>query len=259
MSANITKAQVVQDGLVNYWSFDQAGIGAGIVKDVWGENDGTIMGDPKLVTGKVGKALQFDGVDDCVSIGNISALSGENVTITAWVYWQGGTGNYDPIVTQSDAAWAGYYFYIYSAEAVKSLAFWLDDVEAITQTSFPEDEQHFVTAVHDDTNLEIYIDGVSGGTQAKTGSGISKTGYIGFDDYTPAPEHFKGIIDEVAVYDRVLSEDEIVQNMNADGMAAVSPTKELALTWGEIKVSRQLCHRKHRQVSLLRMLTCLCL
>jgi hypothetical protein len=238
MSANITKAQVVQDGLVSYWSFDEAYIRGDTVKDVWGQNDGTIMGNPEIVEGKFGKALEFDGVDDCVSIGNISALSGGNVTITAWVYWEGGTGNYDPIVTQSDADWAGYYFYIYSAEAVKSLAFWLDDVEAITQTSFPEDEWHFVTAVHDDTNLEVYINGVLGGTQAKTGLGISKTGYIGFDDYTPAPEYFKGIIDEVGIYDRVLSEDEIVQNMSADGMAAISPTKRLAFTWGDIKVSR---------------------
>ena len=140
MSANIAKAQVVQDGLVGYWSFDEADISGDTAKDVWGENDGTIMGNPKMVEGRFDKALEFDGVDDKVSIGNISALSGENVTIIAWVYWQGGTGNYDPIVTQSDAAWAGYYFYIYSAEAVKSLAFWLDDVEAITQTSFPEDE-----------------------------------------------------------------------------------------------------------------------
>ena len=242
MSANITKAQVVEDGLVNYWSFDKAGIGAGIVKDVWGANDGTIMGDPTLVTGKVGKALEFDGVDDCVSIGNISALSGENVTITAWVYWAGGTGDYDPIVTQADGDWLGYYFYIYTDETIigsKSLAFWLNaEPEVTTPTNFPEDKWYFVTGAHDATDLKVYVDGVLEATQAMTGLGISKTGYIGFDDYTPAPEYFKGIIDEVAIYNRALSEDEIVQNMNAEGMAALSPTKRLALTWGEIKVSR---------------------
>ncbi len=239
MSANIAKAQVVQDGLVNYWSFDEADIVGDTAKDVWGENDGTIMGDPKLVTGKVGKALEFDGVDDKVSIGNISALSGENVTITAWVYWEGGSGIYDPIVTQSDANWAGYYFYMYSDDPVKSLTFWLnDDPEVYTPTSFPEDKWHFAAGTHDATDLKVYVDGVLQATQAMTGSGISKTGYIGFDDYTPAPEYFKGIIDEVAIYNRALSEDEIVQNMNAEGMAAVSPTKKLALTWGVIKVSR---------------------
>lgn len=235
-SANITEAQVVEDGLVSYWSFDEADIVGDTAKDVWGGNDGTIMGDPKIVEGRFGKALEFDGVDDKVSIGNISALSGENVTITAWVYWEGGTGLYDPIVTQANEDWLGYYFYMYSADAVKSLAFWLnDDPEVFTPTSFPEDEWYFVTGTHDTTNLKVYINGVLQATQAKTGLGLSKTGYIGFDDYTPAPEYFKGIIDEVGIYDRVLSEDEIVQNMNAEGMAVVNPTKKLALTWGEIK------------------------
>ena len=55
----------------------------------------------------------IDGDDDSISIGNNSALRGTNVTITAWVYWKGGSGDYDPIVTQSDASYNGYYLYIY--------------------------------------------------------------------------------------------------------------------------------------------------
>ncbi|MBC8235184.1 hypothetical protein H8E77_37035, partial [bacterium] len=50
------EAQAVKEGLVSYWTFDQADIKGKTVKDVWGDNDGTIIG-PKIVKGKVGEAL----------------------------------------------------------------------------------------------------------------------------------------------------------------------------------------------------------
>ena len=51
---------VVTEGLVSYWTFDKQDIAGGTVKDVWGENDGKIVGDPKVVDGQVGEALEFD-------------------------------------------------------------------------------------------------------------------------------------------------------------------------------------------------------
>ena len=49
--------------------------------------------------------------------------------------------------------------------------------------------------------------------------------------------YFEGLIDEVGIYDRALTDDEIERNYNAKGLA-VSPQKKLAITWGEIKASR---------------------
>ena len=49
--------------------------------------------------------------------------------------------------------------------------------------------------------------------------------------------YFEGLIDELGIYDRALTDDEIERNFNAKGLA-VSPQKKLAITWGEIKVSR---------------------
>ncbi len=47
-----------------------------------------------------------------------------------------------------------------------------------------------------------------------------------------------GYLDEVRLYDRGLSADEIMQNFNAQGFLAVSPSKKLAETWGEVKALR---------------------
>ena len=61
---NTAPASVVTDGLVSYWTFDKAYIVNDTVKDVWGDNNGTIIGNPKVVPGKIGEALEFDGADD---------------------------------------------------------------------------------------------------------------------------------------------------------------------------------------------------
>ena len=63
---------------------------------------------------------------------------------------------------------------------------------------------------------------------------------IGWDprcgmEYPP----FIGIIDEVSIYNRALSEDEIVQNFEAGVLdLAVEPAHKLAGTWGAMKVPK---------------------
>ena len=51
-SDNAYTEPIVTDGLVSYWTFDQQDIIDDTAKDVWGKNDGIIVGDPKLVAGR---------------------------------------------------------------------------------------------------------------------------------------------------------------------------------------------------------------
>ena len=51
----------------------------------------------------------------------------------------------------------------------------------------------------------------------------------------PGSENFAGAIDEVAIYNRVLSDAEIMRDMEAVGGAAVEASGKLASTWGELK------------------------
>ncbi len=78
---------VVTNGLVSYWTFDRQDIDGDTVKDVWGENDGKIVGAPKVVGGQVGEALEFDGSDDYVNLTNLGDFGSQLGTSTfeAWV------------------------------------------------------------------------------------------------------------------------------------------------------------------------------
>jgi hypothetical protein len=60
----------------------------GTVADGWGNNDGTLVGDAKLATGKVGNAMEFDGDGDAVNCGNDESLNFDTAdpfTICAWI------------------------------------------------------------------------------------------------------------------------------------------------------------------------------
>jgi hypothetical protein len=71
--------------LVSYWNFNKGNIQGETVKDVWGENDGTIKGDPKTVEGKFGEALEFGG-DDLVEVPDAESLQIDSTgAIELWV------------------------------------------------------------------------------------------------------------------------------------------------------------------------------
>ncbi|MCY3551120.1 MAG: hypothetical protein OXH39_11730 [Candidatus Poribacteria bacterium] len=78
---------IVTDGLVSYWTFDRQDIVDNTAKDVWGKNDGTIVGNPKLVAGRRNSALEFDGFDDYVNLTNLGDFGSQVGTSTfeAWV------------------------------------------------------------------------------------------------------------------------------------------------------------------------------
>jgi len=242
-------AQMVTDGLVAYWPLDKDTVGGKTVKDVIGGNDGTIVGDPKIVPGKVNDAMEFDG-DDGIDIQGTDALNfqGKNqFTTAAWV----NVGSDDPvvgvvakccgeIVAQRDAnGWCLRYdgrnggqemeFIIHSA------AGWEGD--GGFGASLPKKgEWHYLVGVLDGKNMKLYLDGELVKEGQFVGPSIASNGpktEIGH----ASDGGFVGLIDEVAIYNRPLSEDEIKQNFNAKGLA-VELGDKLATIWGRIKTKR---------------------
>ena len=55
---DIAEADVVTQGLISSWTFDANTIAGNTAKDVWGKNNGTIFGNPKVDKGKFGEALE---------------------------------------------------------------------------------------------------------------------------------------------------------------------------------------------------------
>src|SRR3989344_5954676 len=87
LSSLISQTQAQTSGLVGYWNFDE-GTGTTAQGSSGNNNTGILTNGPTWTTGKIGQALNFDGVDDYVDVANESNFDFERTdsfSISAWV------------------------------------------------------------------------------------------------------------------------------------------------------------------------------
>ena len=242
LSVSAVKADIVQDGLIAYYSLDAATIDGDNVEDLVGDNDGVMAGGVKEVDGKFGGALEFDGSDGKLDIEGTDALmfNGiEEFTVSAWVFRNGPGGGVccGPIIGQRDlAGWALRYDNRdggAEAELIISPG-WVGDGGGFG-VEIPEGEWHHITGVLFDGTISMYFDGeleaeIAFAAGAVTTSGGTATTLAGAGD-----GHFDGVIDEALIYNKGLTAAEVKQNFESITFSAVDPDSKLATCWGAIK------------------------
>ena len=228
--------KVVTDGLLSYWDFEDMD---DVVKDVMGNRDGTIIGDyPQIVEGKFGEALQFDRSYYIEFDGAGLPMENEERTTSAWVKPEGAGLR---VVSDYGSVWKGFEkghrcaILVLDAEKIK---FCGGDADVTSNSSIEPGEWSLITETYDGTTVRIYLNGELDKEQDIAIDTLPGVGRIGADVWEAVPNpanFFVGAIDEVSIYNRELSKDEVAQNFAASGGVAVSPAEKLALTWGEIK------------------------
>jgi hypothetical protein len=89
-------------GLVLWLKFDE-GSGSIAYDSSGNNNHGTLVNGPVWVSGRIGNALKFDGVDDYVNVPNSPLLNPTNeVTIAAWVKLDSTVSDWVPISHKGD-------------------------------------------------------------------------------------------------------------------------------------------------------------
>lgn len=245
LTVPMVNAQFPEDGVVGYWSFDDGTINGNNVQDVLGENDGELDGNPKSVNGKVNKALEFSG-QNFVHIPGTKTLEfngAEAMTVAAWINADSDSpvvgvvaGCCGTIVAQRDAnGWALRFDGRNGGAELEFITMpgWQGD-GGFGVPVFSKGEWHHLVGIVDGKKKYIYADGklakeddYNGPMQANsTEHEIGKAGDGGF----------VGLIDEVVIYNRALSANEVKQLFAAEGLP-VQPQEKLAIQWGQIKSS----------------------
>ena len=193
------------EGLVAHWKFDDGSGGTAI--DSVGSNNGTLVGDPAWTSGRLGGALSFDGAGDYVAVSAISALAGDSMTAQMWIRVDASAVTYIAVLTQHDLSNYGYYFYV----ANKSPAFYLVDSPGFAQAVSPEklnaDQWYHVAGTNDGFELKLYVDGQLKVSVSSAGlTGVDDNAYIGCE--ISSPLYYKGLIDDVRMYNRPVSASE---------------------------------------------------
>ncbi|MDW8279637.1 MAG: LamG-like jellyroll fold domain-containing protein [bacterium] len=202
-------------GLVGYWSFDE---GSGtIAYDRSGyNNNGTLINGPTWQTEtncKVGKCLSFDGVDDVV----VASANGVSIgvaprTIIAWVNPYANTSRWG-IIGYGTGDCTGKQFYI-GRHSGASFIFWGGCADYyFPSINIPNNSWNFLAITFDGYIIKGFKDGVFvGNTIQNINTPFITKFVIGAESITDALNFrgfLPGLIDEVRVYNRALSDSEI--------------------------------------------------
>lgn len=204
-TSQTTTGSSLDTGLVGMWSFNGADMNGTTAFDRSGSsNNGTLTSGPVPTIGKVGQALRFDGLDDYVSVSTAPVLSNKPMSVSFWFKGDVTPTNYDGIM---GAGWSGGWGFYFLGS---NLHYFIENYAANTAfsaVSNPREWNHIV-GTWDGTNINIYINGVSGTADTYTGSMTATPnftiGRLGTDQF-----NFRGSIDETRVYNRALTAAEV--------------------------------------------------
>ncbi len=210
---------------VGWWLFDD-GAGTTAADSSGNANDGVISGDAAWTTGKFEGALSFDGTDDYVTLPIGSLLSAlEDTTFTLWANWSGSGGDWQRIVDFGSGT-STYAFLSANRGGTSSPRFAIRTASVGEQVltapnALPTGWHHLAVAMDSETmTMAMYLDGVSVVSGSTTllpkDMGVTTQNWVAKSQYS-ADAYYKGDVDDLRIYDRLLTQDEI-RNVTVGGI-----------------------------------------
>ena len=225
----------VTDGLIAMYTLNEADMDGKVVKDTLGENDAELVGKLNFVEGATdgtGEAMEFEGKpDNYVKIPDMGDF--EFVSIECYALEGQFSGIQGIVSTWQWAAgkvhfkFQGNQIQVHKNDGVKIF------LAAETDTWY-----HIIyTSNTKDNELKLYVDGelVAEGNSGATPENM-KERRIGSEH---DGRYLIGMMDNIRIYDRILEEDEVMQNFESKSdQLPVEPAGKLSTTWGTLKRMR---------------------
>ncbi len=220
------------EGLVFAMTFDE---GSGdTVHDMSGNgNHGTIGGNADWAGGKYAGGLHFDGATH-ITVPNAEPLSSltHPMTVGCWVNPDELGGWRNIVEMDGDAGWK---MGFHDSGAIVWTTYHVQDF--ISTTPIDPGTWTHVAATWDGSEAIVYVNGepdppiAGGGVIDVSGEPSLDIGWRS----TSAASFYAGLMDDLFIYDEVLSQDEINALMDGLAVTAVKPVGKAATTWGALK------------------------
>ncbi|MFH1893474.1 MAG: LamG-like jellyroll fold domain-containing protein [Candidatus Zixiibacteriota bacterium] len=211
--------------LVAYWTFDEDE--SGIAFDVSGYGNHGVIHDATHVGGVVGKALQLDG-NDYVEVQNAPSLNPIGaITLEAWYRPNSNGGGATPIIDKGYIQHSGpfYQYHLSSTGDLSSSGYGhakFEFVVGVNRDDWAYTPSDFWTAgvwyhlvgTYDGQYMRLYVDGDLIDSEPATGNmqDYGKNVFLG--KFSNLNQYLVGAIDEVRIYNRALSQSEVVQRFH---------------------------------------------
>jgi len=224
LTAQDFTAQPIVDGLLFHASFDNCDA----TDDSNNGFNGIIHSVPNCVDGAVGKALQFDGVDDFIEVNGGEVLSNRVISVAAWVYKQAETKGV--VIEKINSLYRNGDNYTLNLGIGRTENRHTDQDVKVSYAMGDEYNDQWVHTVFVLTtdDMAVYVNGELKATNLLPESFAPYEGngplQIGG---TPLSNHgnkmnyfFNSLIDEVYIYNRALSDVEIQALYNASNVTS---------------------------------------
>jgi hypothetical protein len=193
-----------------HWKLDEDQ--GSIAYDSAGIQDADLHGGPVWHSsgGKEGGALQFDGTNDYVSAPFILDPSAGSFSVFAWIK---SNARGQVIISQTGESGARW---LWTDPSYGRLTTWLMHPPfdlLMAGSTITDNQWHHVGMVYDCIRLKryLYVDGIEVARDTNPVGGVNANGglYFGADKTLQAGSFFSGLMDDIRIYDEVLSEEEV--------------------------------------------------
>jgi hypothetical protein len=214
---NIVYNQRIYNGLVGYWDAGnlQSYSGSGTALNDISQNsriDVTLSGVTYGPTS--GGFLYFDGTDSGIAPHDSSLVLQTNITIEAFVYPISFSTNQNILNKDSNQ---GYRLRFDTGGGIRFIANGGSINYGSTGATSSINQWVHVVATHGPTGGRLYRNGQQVGSSNLAYSSINSSGNLNIGQLTGGSERFNGNIAIIRLYNRVLTPNEITQNLYADG------------------------------------------
>ncbi len=211
------------EGMVSWWPGDGSG------EDIVGGNDGTLLNGTTFALGKVDEALSFDGVDDFVWATGTGIDDLQELTIDTWVKLNSMDRDEERFVTLTGEKAVLRHD---GENSLGQLHFYMNFGE-----QWPDDDLHHirvndvlgvgvwyhVAGTYDGEVMRLYLNGAEVDNLPVTGTVYAGSGV----EVSSQAEPINGLLDEVEIFNRALSSDEIWAIYNAGSAGKCKATVAL--------------------------------
>lgn len=208
-------------GLVAAYGFEEVS-GSTVVDASGKSNHGAMQNTSRITNGRFGRALSFNGVSSLVKVNDSASLDlTTGMTLEAWVYNTKTTADWSTVLWKDITAGGDGVYYLYGASDSGPIE-GLSSNLLYGKTNFPVNTWVHLAATYDGKYQRLYVNGTQVAAQAKTGAISTSTGalFIGNDHWTA---FFKGYIDELRIYNRALTAQEVMSDLNTPVNTANPP------------------------------------
>jgi Concanavalin A-like lectin/glucanases superfamily len=218
--SDVSQAQTPPPGLIATYSFDE-GSGLSANDGSGNAHTGVISGATWTIAGKYGSALSFNGTNSWVTVADANDLDlTTGLTLEAWVF---------PTAAATATTWRNVLIKERSGGEIYNLYADTDThvpaayvvrsanpgtpvgVNGVAQV--PLNTWTHLAMTYDTATVRLYVNGTLVRSSATTGALLTSTGALRIGGNSVWGEFFQGMIDEVRVYNRALTQAEIQTDM----------------------------------------------